>query len=309
MSRPRSVLSAAALAAVLFAAGPAAADEDVPRYTGNGEIRGEVTGEKGEPLVGISIVLTPVGRKDIVFATSTDEDGRYALDSLVPADYVVAAHGQGVQSVVKSGVRVKPPFRAIIDIQMEPVEDASDASLHAAIAAAPDVGSDRSSTEGNGRLVRLTGSFVDADQQPVLEGAITLRRIGHAEDVFYAETDESGRFSISDLPGGVYDITTRSPGLIPLHLREQALPPQVSMHLELLAPDYPLSFRGYLDDLLPEEVPMPPPSPREIDVFAGSPPADAPADPAIEPAPETPEPTPADPNPGRTQGSCGKQGR
>jgi hypothetical protein len=207
-----------------------------------------------------------------------------------------------VQSVIKSGVRVKPPFRAIIDIQMDPVEDASEASLHAAIAGGPGRGDDGSSTEGNGRLVRLTGRFVDADQQPVLEGAITLRRIGHAQDVFYAQTDESGRFTISDLPGGVYDITTRSPGLIPLHLREQALPPQVSMHLELLAPDYPLEFRGYLDELLPEEVPMPPPTPHEVDLFASSPAEDASDAPTATP---TPEPSETE-NPGRTPGSCGK---
>ena len=56
-----------------------------------------------------------------------------------------------------------------------------------------------------------------------------------------------------------------SPGLIPLHLVARTLPPAERFHLRLVAPPYPLTFRGWLDDLLPTEVPVPPPMLRQID--------------------------------------------
>ena len=323
---------------------PAALAEEARKPTsGKGQIRGEVTDASGAPLVGVSIILSPAGRPDIVYATSTDEDGRYAFNGLVPETYQVQAHGQGVMPVIKTGVRVKPPFRAITDMSMAPAESVEGALAAASGAAAEDdpatsgpvfggAGSLARSTqslsagggargpqvplsmpfllEEEGRITLLTGIFLDAEGVPVMEGSITLRRIGHPEDTFYARTDDNGHFRIEDIPSGVYDITTRSPGLIPLHMRQHPLPAQAALHLQLAAPDYPLTFQGFIDDLLPEEIPMPPPMPREVDLLAGGPAMDAPlpeegegdGTPAVEeeaPSEGTPEPAEEEASPAR----------
>jgi hypothetical protein len=289
-----------ALAAALVATAAAA---QAPPVTGRGQIRGEVTGADGRPLVGISIVLSPVGRPDVVYVTSTDEKGLFALDGLVPETYQVQASGQGVRPVVKDGIRVKPPFRAVTALSMEPVGDGAEAAMAAAVAAAPGDEPGGPETSGpvfgpaalagatqplsagdggatnmplamsfvsEGRIDRVRGTFVDAEGKPVTEGSITLRRLGVEKDVFYCRTDAGGRFELRDIPAGLYDITTRSPGLIPLHLRQRSLPAQEALFLSLVAPDYPLAFRGYLDDLLPEEVPRPPPAPRQAGLAAGA---------------------------------------
>ena len=145
-----------------------------------------------------------------------------------------------------------------------------------------------------GRIGSIVGMFHNAEGEAVLEGSIALRRVGHPEDVFYARTDPEGRFELGEIPAGRYNIRTRSPGLIPLHLVGRELPAVETLHLRLVAPDYPLAFKGWLDDLLPDEVPMPPPAPRPVALGAFPQTGAASEDPAVDPSPETPGDPPAD---------------
>jgi hypothetical protein len=185
--------------------------------------------------------------------------------------------------MITNGVRVRPPFRAITDFEME-----IDPEPAAADAAAPDDGG------LTGRIGSIVGMFRNAEDEAVLEGSIALRRVGHPEDVFYARTDPDGRFELGEIPAGHYNIRTRSPGLIPLHLVGRALPAVETLYLRLVAPDYPLAFKGWLDDLLPDEVPMPPPAPRTVDLGAFPQIGEPSEDPAEEAPPETPGDPPAD---------------
>jgi len=228
---------------------------------GRGQVRGEVSGPDGAPLVGVSIVLAPAGHLDVLYATSTDEKGKYAFNGLVPDTYEVRADGQGLTTVIKPGMALRPPFRAVIDFQM--------AAASAAAVAAPVPRNDE------GRVGAVEGVFESANGEPVVEGSITFQRRGHAEDLFQARTDATGRFLIRDLPAGRYDISTRSPGLIPLHLMDRPIPAAETIHLRLAAPGYPLSFRGWIEDLLPPEVPLPPPAPRNVE---GAPSPDKPVE-------------------------------
>ncbi len=217
---------------------------------GRGQIRGEITGVDGMPLVGISIILAPSTNAHVIYATSTDDRGRYALNALLPDTYQVRADGQGFVSLIKEPISVNPPFRAIIDLEME---------------ASNEVPAPAVAGEETGTIAHLEGRFLDDEGQPVIEGSVIFQRIGHPEDLFYGRTDASGRFVLEDLPAGIYDIASRSPGLIPLHLNHHPLPAAETIHLHLVAPPYPLSFRGWLDDLLPTEVPVRPPELRAIE--------------------------------------------
>ena len=247
----RRRVAVVALAAVLAGAAGTAAVAQMPR--GRGQIRGEVSGPEGDPLIGISIVLAPTSRADVVYATSTDDKGRYALNGLVADRYRIRADGQGFVTEMKEGVRVQPPFRAIIDFEMAP--------------APPGLAAEEPATaEETGWMESIRGLFVNAEGEPVLEGSVVLQRRGSAGDIFYARTDPDGRFSFSHLPAGQYDVTTRSPGLIPLHLVNRTLPAGDVLHVRLIAPRYPLSFKGWLDDLLPPESAVPPPSPRLVEL-------------------------------------------
>jgi hypothetical protein len=238
-----SLLHCFLVAALLLAA-------DGDPTEGGGQIRGQVTGTDGEALVGISLVLLPRGHPHVAYATSTDDRGRYGFNQLLTDRYQVRADGQGFLSLVKEPVAVQPPFRSIIDMEMEDGPGPQ-----------PQAGAET----GQGTVGRLGGRFLDTQGEPVLEGSVIFRRMGHPEDIFYGRTDPDGRFELRDLPAGTYDIVSRSPGLIPLHLVGIDLPAVEAYHLRLVAPPYPLSFRGWLDDLLPVEVPLPPPTPREVE--------------------------------------------
>ena len=251
---PRSPLPWSVVGLLLLAAAvtPAAAAEPPgadPTW-GRGQIRGAVVGTDGNALIGISIVLLPRSNPHVAYATSTDDRGRYGFDNLLTDRYQVRTEGQGFIPLLKEPVQVQPPFRAIVDLEMEAGQET----------AQQDEGGDLT-----GMVRRVEGRFVDGEGQPVLEGSVVFRRLGHPEDIFYGRTDPDGYFVVNDLPAGIYDIATRSPGLIPLHLVRHPLPAMESFHLRLVAPPYPLSFRGWLDDLLPAEVPLPPPFPREVE--------------------------------------------
>jgi hypothetical protein len=263
---------ATGLAIATLAAEPAAEPPADPTV-GRGQIRGDVIGLAGAPLVGVSIVLAPASHPEILYATSSDEKGKYAFDHLVADQYSVRADGQGLPTVVKGAVAVRPPFRPVLDLQMSRGEEAS-APAAAAPAPQPEV--------EIGRVEALDGRFLSAHGEPVVEGSITLRNIREATTVFYARTGKDGSFSVKDLPAGTYDIATRAPGLIPLHLVSRVLRPMPVLYLRLSAPTFPLSFRGWVDDLLPLEVPVPPPHPRPAEILPAAP--VAPATPASEPA-------------------------
>jgi len=265
-----------ALLATWVAAAPLAAEPPADPAVGRGQIRGTVVGIGGVPLVGVSIVLAPAGHPELLYATSSDEAGRYAFDRLVADQYAIRADGQGLPTVVKAAVPVRPPFRPVLDLQMSRGEEAPASSM------APPVEPE------TGRIEALDGRFLSAAGEPVVEGSVTLRKVGDATAVFYARTGRDGSFSARDLPAGIYDISTRAPGLIPLHLVARTLRAMPVLHLRLSAPTFPLSFRGWIDDLLPLEVAVPPPHPRPAAIAPATP-----VDPAT-PAPgaATPEAVP-----------------
>jgi hypothetical protein len=140
-----------------------------------------------------------------------------------------------------------------------------------------------------GRIETLDGRFLSAAGEPVIEGSVTLRMVGDATTVFYARTGKDGSFTVKDLPAGVYDIATRAPGLIPLHLIARALRPMPVLYLRLTAPTFPLSFRGWVDDLLPLEVPVPPPHPHPAEILPAAPAMPTSTSPAT-PTEDTPSP-------------------
>jgi carboxypeptidase family protein len=264
-----SALVGAILAAVIGAA-PVVADPPADPTVGHGQIRGAVVGLGGAPLTGVSIVLAPAGHPEILYATSSDESGKYAFDRLVADQYSIRADGQGLPTVMKVAVAVRPPFRPVLDLNMARTEEA------------PAPGTSSAAEVEPGRVEMLDGRFLSGGGEPVIEGAVTLRKVGDATTVFYARTGKDGSFTLKDLPAGIYDIATRAPGLIPLHLIARPLRPMPVLYLRLSAPTFPLSFRGWVDDLLPLEVPLPPPHPRPAEILPA-----APATPAS-PAPAAP---------------------
>jgi len=250
---PRSLLQGSLVGLLLLAAATPA-DSTEPAATdptwGHGQIRGSVVGGDDNALIGISIVLLPRDNPHVAYATSTDDHGRFSFDHLLSDRYQVRAEGQGFVALLKEPVPVHPPFRAIIELEME---------------AGQETAQQDPAREFSGTVGRVEGRFVDGKGQPVLEGSVVFRRLGHPEDLFYGRTDRDGFFVVHDLPAGIYDITARSPGLLPLHLVRHPLAATESFHIRLVAPPYPLSFRGWLDDLLPLEVPLPPPFPHVVD--------------------------------------------
>lgn len=268
---------AAALAFGQEAADPAA---------GRGQVRGTVTGGGGAPVPGVSIVLSPAGRPDILYASASDEAGKYAFNGIIADQYAVLAEGPGQPSLLKQGVSVRPPFRPVLDLEMRAPETESAQPPPAPVAPEP------------GRIGEIEGILRNVAGEGVVEGSITLRRVGDPLAVFYVRTSPDGRFRFVDLPAGIYDIATRAPGLVPLHLVARPLAAVPVLHLRLWAPVYPLSFRGWIDDLLPPEIPVPPPDPRPAELAPPPvPAAPSPSNPSPPAAPAAKPPAPAAPAP------------
>jgi len=170
-------------------------DIDLP----TGRITGRVTGPDGKPLANARVSLTvdgPVGYGSFLggrfVETSTEEDGRYAVDYLNPGAYTVAAGGQKMGGMfgeassagrmVRSGLVVEAG-QAIADVDFR-------------LKAPGEIG---------GRVLDVSGA-------PVAQAAIFVRdENGHLLERFsMCTTDSTGSFHYRGVAPGKYTVSART---------------------------------------------------------------------------------------------------
>jgi len=85
-----------------------------------GEIKGKITDEKGEGLIGATVnILDPKG-KSSGRGTTTDFDGNYVLGSLQPGKYDLKFSYVSYISAIKKGIVVSGDKATVLNIQLKP---------------------------------------------------------------------------------------------------------------------------------------------------------------------------------------------
>ena len=76
-------------------------------------------------------MATPESGDVRIFVTSTDEKGAYRFDALPEGVYRVRLLKHGLEPVLKDGVELRFPFRAVVEVVMEPASGAAPPALSA----------------------------------------------------------------------------------------------------------------------------------------------------------------------------------
>jgi hypothetical protein len=259
----RSIVIGAGLTALLAAVDPAVPPVDPPAVpsspapspapstaqvvpaptatsSASGQIRGTISYGRREPAVGAIVVVRPETEASPVRAATTGTSGTFAFDGLPEGTYRAYVRRDGYAPVVKSGIKVKAPFRAVVEVLLARGE-----TPHEPVAAVTGTAS-------------LSGTIRVATGAPLAEAKIRLTKLDGADDARTALTTGAGVFAFPRLVAGRWRLDAQGAGLLPLRA-ELDLVGDVALEAQLAA--QPANYRPLPQDLLvPEEV-IPPPMP------------------------------------------------
>jgi hypothetical protein len=223
------------------AAGPAVSVVPAPVAAASGQLRGTVAYARREPAVGAVVLVRPADSATPLRVATTGPNGAFAFDGLADGMYRAEIRQEGHVSVVKTGIAVRAPFRAVIEVLLvrgttprEPV-DAPDGSAS------------------------LAGTIRVSRGAPLAEARVRLTRADGADEARSLLTDGSGSFSASGLKAGGWHLEVQGAGLLPLRA-DVELVGDIALEAQLTA--QPADYRPPARDLIvPEEV-LPPPAPK-----------------------------------------------
>jgi hypothetical protein len=223
---------------VLLVATPVVAQVPAPA----GQMRGVITTARRTPAVGAVVLVRPEGAPSPVRVGTTGSSGRFAFDGLVDGTYRAEVRREGYAPVVKSGIEVKAPFRAVVEVTL--------ARGNAAPAEAP------SKAEGTG-AVRLT--VRTSPESPLAEARVRLVQAEGREDPRASLTDAKGEAAFENLPAGTWRLEILGAGLLPLRA---AIDVPGEIAVEATMSPQPADYQPAPQDLIVPEEATPPPAAR-----------------------------------------------
>lgn len=203
-----------------------------------GQVRGTIFYGRRTPAVGVVVVVRPEGTPSPVYAASTGVSGTFAFDGLRDGTYTAEVHREGYRSVVKPGIAVRAPFRAVVEVVLTRGEVLREAPKPLEGAAA------------------LSGRVRVAGGAPLAEARVRLARPDAADDPRSALTDASGSFSFPGLKAGRWRVEVQGAGLLPLRT-ELDLAGDVALDAALAR--QPANYQPLPQDLIVPEDVIPPP--------------------------------------------------
>lgn len=220
-------------------------------------VQGTVILNRRSPVVGAAVVIRPQDAVDRIAVTATDAKGNFRLDSVRDGSYRLDVTRDGYQPVVKDNVTVKAPFRAVVEIVMEPA--AAGAAKPAAAA----------KTEPATAPVRLSGVATTREGGPKGEVQIRVQRADGGAEPRTVLSAPDGTFALEGLSAGSWRIEILGAGYLPIRVAVD-LATDARM-LALLVPQ-PMNYTPPPEDLLPPEEAIPPKEPLRAPVPVDEPP-------------------------------------
>ena len=216
---------------------PAASPDKKSRLQGSAYL------DRNNDVPGATVIVSPSSDPGLLFVTSTNAQGRFKVDGLPDGDYRVRVERHGVKSITKDAVQVKFPFRAVIELDMEPAAEGQTGKAAAG------------ASEGSGAPVHLTGTVRDQDAAPLADAGLRLVHAGASVDPILVTSDEDGKFDVAQVPSGTWQLTILGVGTLPIRT---SVTLAKDTELEAMLVRQPASYLPSPIDLMPPEQPIPP---------------------------------------------------
>ena len=207
------------------------------------KLQGRTRESRTRDVVGAIVLVQCNADPSTFYLTTSGGDGFFFVDRLPDGDYTVRLNREGYASEVKTGIQLRYPFRAVVEVTMEPgLADLSAAGEPATGDRAIDVQGNVSGTDGNGlgeisvRIVRQDGTV----------------------DPVVVRTPDDGAFSFDGLPPGEWRLEVVGIGYLPVRQRlmfnadsavavQLVKQPQdyIPSPLELMPPEVPIVPEGF----------------------------------------------------------------
>jgi hypothetical protein len=242
---------------VVVLGGPAHAQEDdgtpassdapqaAPAPQRLSRLQGTAYLDRNDDVIGATVVVYKMEDRSKIYLTSTDEHGRFKIDSLPDGRYKVRVHRHGVETIVKNDVNVRFPFRAVVELDMEQVEEGPILPTGSAEEGETPTG-----------MATLKGIARTPGGNPMAEVKLRLVKIDGRTDPLMATTAEDGTFQIDGIPAGEWRVTIVGVGMLPIRTWIYlAGDDELDIRLVL----QPAAYEPSPLELMPVEEPIPPP--------------------------------------------------
>ncbi len=206
-------------------------------------LQGKVYLGRNRNVTGAVVRVAKDGDPSRVWLTSTDDKGVFRVDGLGDGSYGVRVEREGLEPVEKSGIGVKFPFRAVVELVMKP----------AAAPPAPPAGAAASASDS--APLRLTGVVRDVALDALAEARVRVVDPTGRTDPRVATTSADGAFGFDDLAPGDWAIHVRGVGRLPIRLR---LALGADTTLDAMLVQQPATYVPSPLELMPPEEPIVP---------------------------------------------------
>jgi hypothetical protein len=222
---------------------PPAASPEAPAPTvvrSGGQVRGSISYGRRSPAVGVVVIVRPDEPGSRVYAATTGEAGTFGFDGVPNGTYRAEARRDGFATVVKTGIVVRAPFRAVVELVLAPGTSAPEA---------PEALEGGASLAGH---VRVAGGA------PLAEARVRVVRPDALADPRTMLTDAAGAFEFDELPAGRWRLEVTGAGLLPLRT-DLALAGGTTLEVALAR--QPANYQPLAQDLIVPEDVIPPKAP------------------------------------------------
>lgn len=289
----RALMILPAVALLLTATLPATAQENSDLATGFGRIKGTVSGPDGQRLVAARVVgRVSLEDRDVIYLTTTDDTGTYYFETLPAGVYVVEALVAGLTVGHYDTVKIRPPFRTILDfrLKLDLTEGSGASSPAAGGAAAPGAAANLDD------VVMVQGMVLGENEKPLPDAEIAFAG-GPPPGRRLVLSQEDGRLSLPDLPVASYLLSITAPGTIPIRIPDVMVSSGRPLELQIGLVDFPVEMAARRGVILPREAPLEPrrllkipPRQAESQPLDSQPGDPQPADPPDSSPPQDPDP-------------------
>ena len=237
-SRLRSGVATLAVVALAVGFGVSAADGERRL-----RLQGRASVDRRTHVVGAVVSVRPVGDLTRVYLTTTDDGGKFHIEGLPEGDYDVSFSRIGYTTVVKDNVRLKFPFRAVVEVTMprseDPIPDAIDHPEDETI-----------------EPIKIRGIVVHrGDAGIITEARVRFVHPEGEQNPRATETGVDGIFELSDLPSGPWEVVVDAVGFIGV---TAVLDLQQDTEIALALVRQPANYTPTAFELMPPERLVPP---------------------------------------------------